>query len=117
MAVAWYTGADGVEKVKLKISKDEGSSFSDVILVDSPNSFGRVDVQMDSASIYITYLTKKDASAAIMLKVYDYSGVLQSSEVLAIVSQKGVPGFPGRLFGMRTSLLPGQMLNTTLLRS
>ena len=94
LAVAWYTGADGEEKVKMKISKDEGNSFSDVILVDSPNSFGRVDVQMDSASIYITYLTKKDASAAIMLKVYDYSGLLQSSEVLAIVSPERGTGFP-----------------------
>ena len=94
LAVVWYTGADGEHKTKMKISHDEGNSFGDVILVDSPMSFGRVDVQMDSANVYVTYLTKKDASAAIMLKVYDHSGVLQLNEILAVVSPGRGTGFP-----------------------
>ena len=94
LAVAWFTGAEGEQKVKMKISQDEGKSFGEVILVDSPKSFGRVDVQIDSANVYVTYLTKKDASAAIMLKTYNYSGALQSREALAVVRPDRGTGFP-----------------------
>ena len=94
MAVAWFTGAAGEHKVKLKTSTDEGRSFSEVILVDSPNSFGRVDVQLDSTKIYVTFLTKADNDAVIKLKVYDYSGDLQSSEIMAVVSPERGTGFP-----------------------
>ena len=92
--MVWYTGADGEQKTKMKISHDEGGSFGEAILVDGPKSFGRVDVQMDSANIYVTYLSKKEASAAIMLKVYNYSGDLQTSEVLVAVSPERGTGFP-----------------------
>ena len=78
----------------MKISQDEGKSFNDVILVDSPKSFGRVDVQIDSDNVYVTYLTKKDESAAIMLKAYNYVGALQSSEILAVVRPDRGTGFP-----------------------
>ena len=94
IAVAWFTGAEGEQKTKMKISHDEGNSFGEAILVDETKSFGRVDVQMDSAYIYVTYLSKKDASAAIMLKVYNHSGILQRSEIIAAVSPERGTGFP-----------------------
>jgi hypothetical protein len=94
MAVVWFTAADGDLKTKLKISQDEGKTFSDVILVDSPKSLGRVDVEMDSSRIYVTFLSKKDSDSAIKLKVYNYQGELVSNEIMAIVSAERGTGFP-----------------------
>ena len=94
IAVVWFTGAGGVQKVKLKTSADEGNSFGEVILVDGPKSFGRVDVQIDSAKIYVTFLTSKDDEASIRLKVYDHAGNLEDGETLAIVSPERGTGFP-----------------------
>ena len=94
MAVAWVTGAQGEYKVKLKISTDAGNNFSDEILVDGPNALGRVDVQIDSARIYISYLTKRGDKASIMLKIYGYSGNLQDIEIMVNVSPERGTGFP-----------------------
>ena len=94
MAVVWFTAADGEHKTKMKISNDEGITFNEVILVDSPKSLGRVDVQMDSSRIYVTMMTKLDEDAVIKLKVYDYSGELDYSEIIAVVSAERGTGFP-----------------------
>ena len=94
VAVAWFTGAEGAYKVKLKISTDAGNTFTDEILVDGPKAIGRVDVQLDSAKIYVTFLTKADDEAALKLKVYDYAGELKGSETLAVVSSARGTGFP-----------------------
>jgi len=94
MAVVWFTAADGDQKTKLKISQDEGKTFSDVILVDSPKSLGRVDIKMDSSRIYVTFLSRKDSDAAVKLKAYNYQGELVHSEIMSIVSTERGTGFP-----------------------
>jgi hypothetical protein len=94
MAVAWFTGANGENKVKLKISADAGNTFGDEILVDGSNAIGRVDVQMDSTKIYVTFIGATDNGTAVRLKVYDYSGELQDTEVIASVSAERGTGFP-----------------------
>lgn len=94
MAVAWFTGADGDNKVKLKISADGGNDFGEEILVDGSNGIGRVDVQMDSANIYVTYIGESDNGTAVRLKAYNFLGELQNSEIMAVVSAERGTGFP-----------------------
>jgi hypothetical protein len=92
-AVAWFTGANKVEKIKLKISSETGG-FGDEIIVDSPNALGRVDIQMDSSKIYITYLTRLDNRTSIKLSIYDFYGQLLNSELIATVKPDRGTGFP-----------------------
>lgn len=93
-AVAWFTGANEEEKVKLKILSDAEAGFGDEIIVDSPNALGRVDIQMDSSKIYITYLTKLDNRTSIKLSIYDLNGLLLESELIATVKPDRGTGFP-----------------------
>ena len=105
-AVAWFTGANEEEKVKLKISSDNGNTFGDEIIVDSPNALGRVDIQMDSARIYVTYLTKPDNRTSIKLSIYDYAGQLLDSKLIAGVKPDRGTGFP------RTAIWHEQLIIT-----
>lgn len=94
LAVAWFSGTEGQFDVKLKISSDGGLTYKEPVLVDGPESLGRLDVQLYEEKIYLTYMTRKDASAAIMLATYNYSGELISKVPLASVSPERGTGFP-----------------------
>ena len=93
-AVAWFTGAAEEEKVKLKILSETENVFGDEIVVDSPNALGRVDIQMDSSKIYVTYLTKLDNRTYIKLSIYDFQGRLFDSELIGTVKPDRGTGFP-----------------------
>ena len=94
MAIAWFTGANGDNKVKLKISDDAGRSFSDEIIVEDIHPIGRVDVAMDSTKIYVSYMADREDEASIILKVYNYSGTLLDTEIMIAVSPDRDTGFP-----------------------
>jgi len=94
MAVAWFTGAQNENKVKLKISLDAGNTFGGEILVNGDKSLGRVDIKLDSANIYVTYLARWEDEAAIVLNTYNYSGKLVDKERMVIISAERGSGFP-----------------------
>ena len=106
IAVAWYTGMGGKFDVKMKISRDGGLSYGDPILVDGPESFGRVDVQLHNNKILLTYLTSKDNSGSIVLASYDYDGTLLSKLPIATVSPDRRTGFP------RTAIWQNELILT-----
>jgi len=106
LVVSWYTGVDGENNVKMKISEDGGASFSEVILVDGPTTLGRVDIQMDADNIYLSYLTKNDDGSTINLKIYSHKGDQMGSEIIATVNPSRGTGFP------RTALWQGNLVFT-----
>ncbi len=94
LAVAWFTGADHENKVKLKISTDQGSTFGAAIFVEEDSPLGRVDVQMDTARVYVSYLKNVDKKARLIVKTYDFSGNLQDVQIIATMSAGRGTGFP-----------------------
>jgi hypothetical protein len=94
LVVAWFTGADGENNVKLKVSTNSGNSFSEEILVEGPRVIGRVDVKMNSEKIYVTYIANSKNGTVLKLKVYDFSGELIGRETLATLSAERGTGFP-----------------------
>lgn len=57
VAVAWFTGADGTQRVKLARSTDAGAVFSPPVQIDDGNPLGRTDVELlPDGSALVTWL-------------------------------------------------------------
>ena len=59
VAVAWFTAAGGVPRVKLALSDDAAESFGEPLLVDGGNPAGRVDVVMlPDGAVLVSWLER-----------------------------------------------------------
>ena len=57
VAVAWFTGANGENKVLVKFSTDCGKTFSNAIRVDDGDPLGRVDIEFtDRATALVSWM-------------------------------------------------------------
>jgi hypothetical protein len=94
VAVAWFSAKDDIPKVQLVISTDNGLSFSEPIVVESPNTNGRVGAALlDSGSIVVSWMDTTD-EAKIILSRYDSSGGFLSDTEVARSSASRRSGFP-----------------------
>lgn len=95
VAVSWFMAKDDTPKVQLVISTDGGDSFSQPILVASPNTNGRVGtVILDSGDIVVSWLDTALAAAKLTLTRYSAKGMLLDSTVVATTSVSRRSGFP-----------------------
>lgn len=95
VAVSWFMAKDDTPKVQLVISTDGGDSFSQPILVASPNTNGRVGtVILDSGDIVVSWLDTALAAAKLTLTRYSAKGMLLDSTVVATTSASRRSGFP-----------------------
>ena len=94
VAVAWFNAKDDVPKIQLVLSTDSGLSFSEPIVVESPNTNGRVDTTiLDSGNIIVSWMDTV-GEAKIMLSRYDINGELLSTTEVADSSPSRRSGFP-----------------------
>ena len=94
VAVAWFNAKDDVPKIQLVVSTDSGLSFSEPIVVESPNTNGRVDTTiLDSGNIIVSWMDTV-GEAKIMLSRYDINGELLSTTEVAGSSPSRRSGFP-----------------------
>ena len=94
VAVAWFNAKDDVPKIQLVLSTDSGLSFSEPIVVESPNTNGRVDTTiLDSGNIIVSWMDTA-GEAKIMLSRYDINGELLSTTEVAGSSPSRRSGFP-----------------------
>lgn len=95
VAVAWFSAKDDTPIVKLALSTDSGINFSAPIIVESPNTNGRVGtVILDSGDIIVSWMDTKASEAKIMLSRYNINGNLLSSTEVAHSSASRRSGFP-----------------------
>ena len=94
VAVAWFNAKDDVPKIQLVLSTDSGLSFSEPIVVESPNTNGRIDTTiLDSGNIIVSWMDTV-GEAKIMLSRYDINGELLSTTEVAVSSASRRSGFP-----------------------
>lgn len=94
VAVAWFSAKDDTPKIQLVMSSDSGMSFSDPIVVESPNTNGRVGaVILESSEIVVSWMDTTD-EAKIMLSRYDIKGEFLGSTEVASSSASRRSGFP-----------------------
>lgn len=96
VAVAWFTGAGGVDKVNVAFSGDGGATFGPAIRVDDGNPAGRVDVALDaSGRALATWLERtEDGKAEVRLRAIAPDGGRSAAMVAAETSAARASGFP-----------------------
>lgn len=95
VAVAWFSAKDDTPKVQLVLSSDSGTSFSEPIVIESPNTNGRVGtVILQSGDIVVSWMDTTENVAKIMLSRYDMKGELLSNTEVASSSASRRSGFP-----------------------
>ncbi len=96
VAVAWFTAAGDVPRVKVAFSSDGGSSFGDPTEVDGGSPAGRVDVLMlDGGSVLVSWLERTGSGVAeVRLRRIDPDGAATESVTVIESSSGRASGFP-----------------------
>jgi len=96
VAVAWFTAADEVARVRLAVSADGGDTFGSVIDVDETEAIGRVDVEIvDDGDVIVSWLRAAgDEDADVVLRRISGSGGLGPIVPIARTGGGRPTGFP-----------------------
>ena len=95
VAVAWFTAADGVPRVHVAFSDDEGATFSEPTIVSGDTPLGRVDVVLrPGGSALVSWLEQAGEQAAIRLRTVEPNGTLGPITTVAETSPARASGFP-----------------------
>ncbi|MDH3270371.1 MAG: exo-alpha-sialidase [Gemmatimonadota bacterium] len=96
VAVAWFTGAGNVARVKVAFSQDAGATFGEPIVVDDGNPEGRVDLLLgEDGSAYVSWLERTGGEAAeVRLRSVRPDGGASASAPLVRSSAGRPSGFP-----------------------
>jgi hypothetical protein len=100
VAVAWFTGAEGIPRVQVAFSDDDGEDFGEPVVVDDGNPAGRVDVMMlDDGSALVSWLERTGGDwAEVRVRRVEPGGRRGESLSVSASSGERASGFP-RLAG------------------
>lgn len=94
VAVAWFTGADGLPSVKVALSKDYGVSFEEPLVLDNKNPIGRVDLTISNQKIWVSWLASKNDDNSLELRSFNFDGTQADSLSLPGLTAARSLGFP-----------------------
>ncbi|NNL30130.1 MAG: exo-alpha-sialidase, partial [Gemmatimonadetes bacterium] len=96
VAVAWFTGAGDIPKVKVAFSHDAGNTFGDPVVIDDGNPAGRVDLLFaEEGAVLVTWLERTGGDAAeVRVRRVAPSGAASASVSLVGSSGARASGFP-----------------------
>jgi hypothetical protein len=96
VAVAWFTAANDVPRVRYAVSTDGGRRFEPPVDIAETDTLGRVDVVLlDDKAAVVSFLDKaSDGTANIMLRVVTPDGEPLAAAPVAITSAGRMAGFP-----------------------
>jgi len=94
-AVAWFTAAEGIPRVLLSFSFDEGRSFGSPISIADTQPLGRVDILLlPDRSALVSWLEKTDEDAVILVRRAYPDGSLGLPSKVAATKASRVSGVP-----------------------
>ena len=94
-AVAWYTQANGVPKIKVAFSKNDGESFDHAVVISDSNPAGRVDlIVLEDGDALISWLETASGEATVKACRVNDDGALSKSFIVAQSSESRSSGFP-----------------------
>lgn len=95
LAVAWYTAAKEVPKVKLIFSNDNGATFDNPITIDEIETIGRVDVAfIDEKHVLMTWVASENNQTVLKVAKVNLDGTVDKSFVVAQFDSSRSSGFP-----------------------
>ena len=114
VAVSWFTGAHNNQSVKFSISEDFGKTFAEAITLDDNTPAGRVDIDIEGNTIYVSWLSSKNEKDFLILNAFSTSGELVKADSISGLSTKRQGGFPqlevvdGKILVAYTELIEGK---------
>lgn len=102
VAIAWLTRANGVPKVQLAISKDDGRTFGAPLRIDSGNPLGRPSIALYDESTYLITWLERLASGQVEVRIRRVTADGAASEPIT-VSQAPL----GRASGFPKAIVSG----------
>jgi hypothetical protein len=98
VVVAWFTGSAARKRVAVAFSNDTGASFTDPILVDDAEPFGRVDVALDrQGDALVSWMGRADPGAEIRWRRVSQDGESGPPRVVATTTATRSAGVPRML--------------------
>jgi len=95
VAVAWFTAAANIPKVKLSFSNDGGSQFLDPIEMNLEKAIGRVDlVMLDEKTALVSWMESSNEMALLKLAKVGISGSVEKIITIEEISASRSTGFP-----------------------
>jgi hypothetical protein len=95
VAVAWFTGAGGEQRVKIAFSRDAGATFGNAVQVDDGETQGRVDLLLlPDGSALVCWLSGTTEKGAIKVRRIRPDGRLGPASVIAKTDISRSSGFP-----------------------
>jgi hypothetical protein len=96
VAVAWFTAAGDVPRVRVAFSFDAGATFSPAVEVDDGNPIGRVDVLYPGPGrVLVSWLEQTgDETAALRVREVRADGSMSGSGTVSESSAARASGFP-----------------------
>lgn len=95
VAVAWFTGAGGIQSVKVAFSTDGGGTFGAPIEIDEGETQGRVDVVvLPDGSALVCWLSGNADGGAINVRRVQANGTLGPPTAIAKTDISRSSGFP-----------------------
>jgi len=97
VVVSWFSASNGIPKVNLKFSNNNGQSFGRKILVDNIDNkpMGRVDVEfINKDEILVSWLSIVDGEGKLLMRKVNSMGTLGDINIIKEVSTERSTGFP-----------------------
>lgn len=95
VAVAWFTGADSLQRVMFAVSENAGESFGSPHRVDTGNPVGRVDVQLlpDNTAL-VSWLERVEGGAEVRVRRVLPDGRVSEHATVTSSNSERASGFP-----------------------
>ncbi len=95
LAVAWFSGANGVSQVKVIFSRDGGASFGQPVLIDNNGPLGRVDIEMlNKDQAMVSWLGREGETTVIRARTVNKNGTMGAILKVAESNEARGSGFP-----------------------
>ncbi|NNC69525.1 MAG: hypothetical protein HKN90_01750 [Flavobacteriaceae bacterium] len=95
VAVAWYTAANEIPKVKVVFSRDHGETFDDPIIIDKIKTIGRVDLAfLNQDEVLASWVSSENSKTVIKVMKINAHGKMGSPITVSEFDPSRSSGFP-----------------------
>ena len=94
VAIAWHTGTNGNPTAKYAYSMNNGTSFSEPVILNKGTSLGRVDAEIYRGISYLSWMEKTEAKTMLKMASFNKDKPITKPNTVANLNESRSTGFP-----------------------
>jgi len=94
VTIAWHTGTNDNPTSKYAYSMDNGTSFSEPVILNKGTSLGRVDAEIYRGISYLSWMEKTGAKTMLKMASFNKDKAITKSNTVANLNESRSTGFP-----------------------